>query len=248
MKSPLAVVETDQIGNDVTISEYAIVRANVVIADGVIIHPFVVIEEGVCLGPGVEVFPGSYIGKMPKGVGATSRPISYEPRVVIGENCAIGPNAVIYYDVTIGNNTLVGDGASIREKCRIGSRCIVGRYVTLNYATTIGDDTKIMDHVWLAGNMRVGNSVFISGGVLTTNDNEMGLKGYEETRAIGPRIDDKVRIGAGAILLPHVVVGEHSLVAAGAIVTKDIAPYDVMMGVPAHFVRRVVRGENTKRV
>jgi acetyltransferase-like isoleucine patch superfamily enzyme len=247
MKSPLAIVETNTVGNNVTIKEYSIIRRNVVIEDDVIIHPFVVIEEGVCLGRGVEVFPGSYIGKAPKGVGATARPINFEPRVSIGNNCAIGPNAVVYYDVAIGQNTLVGDGASVREGCRIGSRSIIGRYVTLNYATTIGDDAKIMDHCWLAGNMSVGNGVFISGGVLTTNDNEMGLKGYEEKRIIGPQIHDGVRIGAGAIILPNVVVGEQSLVGAGAIVTKNIPPYDVMMGVPARFVRKVVPRDNSNR-
>jgi acetyltransferase-like isoleucine patch superfamily enzyme len=247
MKSPLAIVETSQVGNNVTIKEYAIIRQNVVIGDDVVIHPFVVIEEGVSIGHGVEIFPGCYIGKTPKGAGATARPIKYEAKIVVGDNCAVGPNAVIYYDVQIGNNTLVGDGASVREGCRIGSRCIIGRQVTLNYATLIGDDVKIMDHSWLAGNMTVGNHVFISGGVSTTNDNDMGLRGYEEGRVIGPRIHDGVRIGVGAILLPNTTIGEHSVIAAGAIVTKDIAPYDVMMGVPARVVRKVARGDNPNK-
>jgi UDP-3-O-[3-hydroxymyristoyl] glucosamine N-acyltransferase len=163
MKSSLAVVETSEVGCNVQIREYSVIRSHAVIEDDVIIHPFVVIEEGVRIGRGVEVFPGTYIGKIPKGAGATARPVHYEPRIVIGEYCAIGPNAVIYYDVTIGSNTLLGDGSSVREGCRVGSRCIIGRYVTLNYATTVGDDTKIMDHSWLAGNMSVGSGVFISG-------------------------------------------------------------------------------------
>lgn len=234
-----AVVEASEIGRNVTIKEYAVIRPNVVLGEGVVVHPFVTLEEGVCVGDGVEIFPGCYIGKAPKGAGATARPIRYEARVTIGRECAVGPNAVIYYDVEVGNNCLIGDGASIREGCRIGSRCIIGRYVTVNYATLIGDDVKIMDHSWLAGNMSVGNDVFISGGVLTTNDNDMGMRGYEEGRVVGPTIESGVRIGVGAMLLPNTTVGEHAVVAAGAIVTRSVAARDLMMGVPARVVRKV---------
>lgn len=239
MIHPTAVVETNAIGRNVTIKEYAVIRPNVELGEGVVIHPFVTLEEGVCVGDGVEIFPGSYIGKTPKGAGATARPIRYEATVAIGRECAVGPNAVIYYDVEVGNNCLIGDGASIREGCRIGARCIIGRYVTVNYATLIGNDVKIMDHSWLAGNMSVGNDVFMSGGVLTTNDNDMGLKGYAEGRVVGPTIENGVRIGVGALLLPNTTVGEHAVVAAGAIVTRNVAARDLMMGVPARVVRKV---------
>lgn len=231
--SPLAVVETGMIGEGVTIHEFAVIRSNVVIGDHVVIHPGVVIEEGVTIGAGSEIFPNCYIGKTPKGVGATARPISFRPVVKIGKDCAVGPNAVIFYDVEIDALTLVGDGVSIREGCRVGARCIVGRHVTLNYNTVIGDETKIMDHTWLAGNMSVGKHVFISGGVLTANDNDMGTAGYHEGEIVGPTIEDQARIGAGAILLPNIRIGQHALVAAGAVVTKDIQPYCSVKGIPA---------------
>jgi len=241
-----AVVEADKIGENVTIGEFAVVRKNVVIGDNVVIHPEVVIEEGVIIGSGTEIFPGSYIGKTPKGVGATARPISFRPVVNIGSNCAIGPYAVIFYDVEIGPLTLVGDGASIREECRVGTRCIVGRHVTVNYNTVIGDETKIMDHTWLAGNMCVGSHVFISGGVMTANDNDMGESGYNETEIVGPSIEDWARIGAGAILLPGIRIGHHSLVAAGAVVTKDIEPYYEVKGIPARVSGRLENNDTEK--
>jgi acetyltransferase-like isoleucine patch superfamily enzyme len=234
-----AIVETNLIGVDVQIAEFAIVRSGVIIGDGVIIHPHVVINSGVTIGPGVEIFPGAYVGKEPKGAGATSRPISFTPHLEIGRNSSIGPNSVLYYDVILGENTLVGDSASIREGSRIGSRCIIGRHVTVNYATLIGDRVKIMDHTWLAGNMTIGNDVFISGGVLTANDNQIGEQGYSEDKVIGPKIEDGVRIGAGAILLPGVVIHQRAIIAAGAVVTKDVASNDLVMGIPAKFVRKM---------
>ena len=238
MISSEAVVESNQISNSASIGEFTVIRKNVIIGEDVIIHPGVVIYEGVIIEPGTEVFPGTCIGKRPNGAGVTSRPISYQPLVRVGSYCAIGPNAVIYADVIIGNNTLIGDGASIRENCRIGSNCIIGRQVTINYQTEVMDYTKIMDHCWLAGNMKVGRHVFISGGVLTTNDNSMGKEDYLESDIRGPLIEDWARVGAGAILLPGVCIGEHAIVAAGAVVTKDVAPHELVMGLPARIARK----------
>jgi acetyltransferase-like isoleucine patch superfamily enzyme len=239
MISSLAVTESAQIGHDVDIREYAIIRRGAVIGDQVIIHPFVIIEAGVRIGNRVEIFPGAYLGKPPRGVGAMTRPMDFTPRVEIGDGCVIGPHAIIYYDVEVGSDTLISDGASIREQSRIGSRCIIGRYVTLNYATLIGSDVKVQDHCWLAGNMRVGDRVFISGAVSSANDNLMGAAGYVQEEIIGPQIEDGVRIGVGAILLPGVKIGEQALVAAGAVVTKDVPPGQAVKGIPAAIFKQV---------
>lgn len=239
MDYKLSVVETDDIGENVSIGEFSVIREGVKIGNGVIIHPHVVIQPGVIIGDGVEVFSGAYIGKEPKGAGTLARQPHFERRVLIGPNTSIGVGAVIYYDVEIGERTLIGDGASIREQCRIGSASVIGRYVTMNYAVIVGDQTKVMDHSWLAGNMTVGNRVFISGGVLTTNDNAMGRDGFKDELMRGPTIEDGVLIGVGALLLPNLTVGASAIIGAGAVVTKDVEPGMVVMGVPARHVRPI---------
>jgi acetyltransferase-like isoleucine patch superfamily enzyme len=244
--SKLAVVETEDIGRDVSIGEFSIVRDGVKIGDNVVIHPHVVVQSGAVLGDGVEIFPGAYVGKEPKGAGALARRAHFERRVRIGANSSIGPSAVIYYDVEIGEYSLIGDAASIREQCRVGSRTVIGRHVTLNYAVEVGDETKVMDHSWLAGNMSVGNRVFISGGVLTTNDNAMGRDGFTDELMLGPTIEDGVLIGVGALLLPNVRIGKAAIIGAGAVVTKDVEPGTVVMGVPARYVRAVETLERVK--
>jgi acetyltransferase-like isoleucine patch superfamily enzyme len=241
MINPYAIVQTEDIGDGVDIAEFAVVRSDVRIGRGVRIHPHVVIESGVELGDGVEIFPGAHLGKPPKGAGATARTMEFERRVRVGSGTSIGPHAVIFYDVTVGADTLIGDGASIREKCRIGSRCIIGRYVTMNYNSTVGDRTRIMDLTHITGNCTVGDDVFISVLVSTTNDNEMVSRSYAEGKNIGPHIGDKASIGAGASLLPGIRIGEGALVGAGSVVTKDVDPYALVMGVPAKFVRNVDR-------
>jgi acetyltransferase-like isoleucine patch superfamily enzyme len=205
----------------------------------VIIHPHVVIEEGITVGNSVEIFPGSYIGKKPKGAGATARPFNYKLKGLIGDNCAIGPNAVIYYDVEIGNNTLLGDGAALREQVKVGHHCIISRYVTVNYNTVIGNRTKIMDLTHITGNCIIGDDVFIGMLVSTANDNSLITREYDEDSTKGPIIANNVTVGTGAIIFPGVLVNEGALIGAGSVITKNIAAYDVVMGIPAKVIRNL---------
>lgn len=234
-----AIIETEQIGSNVKIGEYSILRKGVVIGDNVIIHPHVVIEAGVTVADNVEIFSGTLLGKPPKGAGATARPIQYRPTITIGGDCALGPNAVVYYEVEIGHNTLLGDGASLREQVSVGHHTLISRYVTVNYHSTIGDHTRIMDLTHITGNCSVGNNVFISIHVSTVNDNIVVERTYEEGRILGPIVEDDVTIGAGAILLPGVRIGRGGFVGAGALVTKDVQPYDLVMGIPAKVIKNL---------
>ena len=223
------------IGSNVTIMPFAVI-GDCHIGDDCVIHAHTVISDNVHLGQGVEVFPGAFLGKEPKGAGALARRPEFKRILTIGDNCSIGPNVVIFYDVVIGNNTLLGDGASIREQCQIGSFCILGRYVTVNYNTKIGDRTKIMDCSQITGNAIIGDEVFISLLVGTTNDNVV-RHGYAE-HVIGPTIENNVVIGVGASLLPAITIGAGATIAAGSVVTKDVAAQTLVAGVPARFVRK----------
>jgi acetyltransferase-like isoleucine patch superfamily enzyme len=236
--SKKAVVQSKSIGDNVTIQEYAVIREGVVLGNGVVIHPHVTINNGVILGNNIEVFPGAYIGKVPGGP-SLSRIPWFSKSLMIGDNCSIGPNAIIYYDVKVGKNTLIGDGASIREQCRIGSNCVIGRYVTVNYDTLIGNSTKIMDLAVITGKSRIGRNVFIAHSVVSANDNTMGRQEYAEEHINGPVIEDGATIGIGAILLPGIRIGKNSTVAAGSIVAKDVPSNAMVIGIPAKISRYI---------
>lgn len=232
-----AVIESVHIGHGVTVGEYAVIRRGARLEDGVIVHPHVVIEDDVTVGRETEVFAGALLGKEPKGAGAVARQPTFERRVIIGSGSSIGPHVVLFYDVEIGDGTLLGDGASVREGCRIGHQCLLSRYVTVNYNTIIGDRTKIMDLTHVTGNCHIGADVFISLTVGMTNDNTPAGQAYDEERVQGPTIEDGAMIGAGATLLPAVKIGAGAVVAAGSVVTRDVAPHTMVAGVPAVFKR-----------
>jgi acetyltransferase-like isoleucine patch superfamily enzyme len=239
-----AIVETTIIGTNVVIHEFVVIRKGVHLGNNIVIHPFVVIESGVVIEDGVEIFPGAYLGKEPKGAGALARTPEFERTIHVGQNTSIGPHCIIFYDVTIGQNTLLGDGASIREKCKIGSFCIISRYVTVNYNTTIGDRTKIMDMTHITGNSQIGDDVFISVLVGTVNDNAIGKLGYDQKRVQGPQIKNGVAVGAGATILPNILIGEKAIIGAGSVVTKNVETQHMVIGMPARFVKKVEEHES----
>ena len=229
-----AVVESERLGERVSIGEFAIVRAGAEIGDEAVIHPHAIIGPGVSVGPGVEVLPGAVLGKEPALTGAIAKQSDDVPRTVrIGPGCSIGVHAVLYDDVSIGADTLVGDAASIREGSRIGARCIIGRNVILQYNVAVGDGSRILGNAVIVGNSSVGRGVFVGPLVGSANDDAFGRGGYADDSIRGPTIEDGAMIGIAATLMPGVAIGREAVVGAGAVVTKDVEPETRVMGVPA---------------
>jgi acetyltransferase-like isoleucine patch superfamily enzyme len=214
----------------------AVVGAGARLGAGCVLHPHAVVSDGVELGDLVEVFPAGLVGRVPKGAGATAHEPEVSGHLRIGDGCSIGPHATVYYGVEIGAETLVGDGASIREGARIGSRCMISRCVTLNYDVHLGDGVKILDSTHITGRTWIGDGAFVSTMVATANDNSP-TEPFSE-RIVGPRIEPGAVIGAGATLLPGVRIGARAVVGAGAVVTRDVADGVTVMGVPARPVSR----------
>ena len=229
-----------KISTTAEIAKTAVIYDNVEIGDDVIIHDYVVIYPNTKIETGCEIFDHCVLGKLPTSAGITSRKIkeTFET-LVVGENSVLCPGVVLYAGSKIGKNNLLGDFCSIREECKIGDRCIVGRNVNVNYNTVIGHDTKIMDSTIITGNMNIGNNVFISVLVATSNDNSMGRKEYSEEHVQGATIGDGVTIGAAANILPGITIGKNVIVGASALVTKDLPENKVVMGIPAKVIRDV---------
>lgn len=120
-----------------------------------------------------------------------------------------------------------------------GSTIHIGANFFYPAGITIGEDTVIGDHVFLDGRapLKIGNHVAIASQVLIYNA-QHNVEDPHFTAVEAPVvIDDYVFIGPRAIILPGIKIGRGAIVAAGAVVTKDVSPFSIVGGVPAKLIR-----------
>ncbi len=228
-----------EIGKNVSLGHGVVIEANAAIGDRVVLKSGVVVYEGTRIGPDCTVYDHAVLGRPPQGTGALTRKIREDlPPLSIGAGCVIGAGAVLYRGSRIGEQTLIGDLASIREECQVGDNCIVARGVTFNYHAIVGDRVKIMDNTHITGNMIIENGVFIGPLVGTTNENSMD-RSSEDEEYEGPTIRRGASVGALASVLPGIEVGEYAVVGSGAVVSHPVPPKKVVLGVPARVVGNV---------
>jgi acetyltransferase-like isoleucine patch superfamily enzyme len=151
---------------------------------------------------------------------------------VIGTHCVIRSGTVIYCDVTIGDHFNTGHNVVIRENSKIGDGVSIGTATVVEGYCTIGTKVNIQSMVYIPTETQIGDRVFIGPNAVLTNDR---YPPSGRDRLSGPRIKEDVSIGANATVLPGVSIGKGSLVAAGAVVTKDVPPERLAVGNPARF-------------
>jgi len=225
---------------DVTLGPGAVVHAAVTIGPGSAVGACAVLHPGTVLGARCLVEDGAVLGKRPRlRPGSSARGDTGD--LVISDDVTICVGAVLYAGARIGAGSIIGDQAHVRERSVIGERVVVGRGSTVDFDTTVGDRVSIQTLVYLTALSVVEDDVFIGPGVTTTNDDTMGRHGRagSDSRLAGPVLRRACRIGGGAVLTPGVEIGAEAFVAAGAVVTGDVEPRAVVMGVPARIVRRV---------
>ena len=134
----------------------------------------------------------------------------------------------------------------------LGRRSVIESYCCINNAVgdvTIGDYTRIGIHCTVIGPVCIGHHVNLAQGITVTalNHNFADTNRRIDEQGISTKpvvIGDDVWIGANAVILPGVTIGRHVVVAAGAVVTKDVPDSCVVAGIPAKVVKKLegVRG------
>lgn len=221
------------IGENCNIAPTAVIGNGCKIGNNVIIHNFVVLYDGTEIGDNCEIFDHAVIGRPPKAAGILISKIEENlPPVTIGNKTVVGASAVIYSDCHIGNNVLICDLSSLREGCTVGDNTVIARLVTCNHHVTIGKNVKIIDVTHITSRTIIEDNVFIGVAVSTANDNNMRISGDKPTNNT-IILKEGCKIGAGAVILPSIVVGENSVVGANSVVTKNVQNNTVVMGTPA---------------
>ncbi len=150
---------------------------------------------------------------------------------VLGSGARIRAGTIVYADVTVGIDFQTGHNAMIREKTLIGDHVVIGTNTVIDGNVEIGDFVKIESNCYIPTHMIIGTRVFLGPNVTLTND-RYPLKMRDEYKPEGPIIEDGVTLGGGVVVVPGVRVGADSFVAAGALVTKDVPPGSLVVGVP----------------
>jgi acetyltransferase-like isoleucine patch superfamily enzyme len=208
------------------------------VADGVVVECGAVIHDDVVLGARCVVEAGAVLGKRPRLRRGSSAAGASLEALMIDDDVTVCCGAVVYVGARIGAGAIIGDQAQIRERAVIGKGSVVGRASCVDFEATVGDRVLIQTGVYVTGGSVVEDDVFLGPGVQTTNDNTMGRHAPGESLR-GPVLRRACRVGGGAVLVPGVEIGEEAYVAAGAVVSRDVPPRSVVMGVPARVVQEV---------
>ena len=137
-----------------------------------------------------------------------------QENVIIGSEegtVIIGDEAVIYSQVRVGDRFRTSHYVLIREKTTIGDDVLIGTNSVVDGSCTIGGRVSVQTGVYITTNTTLEDDVFMGPCSVTTNDKYM-VRGAE---LVGPVIKKGARIGANAVILPGVVVGEGAVVGAG---------------------------------
>jgi acetyltransferase-like isoleucine patch superfamily enzyme len=158
----------------------------------------------------------------------------------------IHESAFVESGAELGNDVKVWHQAQIRSGARIGSGSIIGKNVFVDAGVVVGRACKIQNNALVYKGAQLGDGVFVGPGVIITNDlypRAMTPSGeiktgddWEVGRVV---VETGASLGAGAVVVTGVRVGEWAVVGAGAVVTRDVDPHTLVLGVPASAVASV---------
>lgn len=224
--------KTAKIGSDVIIGHNCIIEENVVVGDGSYIDSNTIIRSNTILGKNSMIEANCIIGEYLYDYCLNKEKHDYS--LTIGDDSIIRSGSIIYSDSDIGNNFQTGHQVTIREKSKIGNNvsigtlsdvqgnCEIGNYVRLHSNVHIGQLSKIDDFVWIFPY------------VVLTNDPTPPSEDF-----VGVHIHSFAIVATGSIIMPGLNIGQDALVGAGAIVTKSVPNYAVVVGNPAKVISDV---------
>jgi UDP-2-acetamido-3-amino-2,3-dideoxy-glucuronate N-acetyltransferase len=142
-------------------------------------------------------------------------------------------------DVTFGDGVVVHPFTNLYG-CSIGDNTRIGPFVEIQRGAVVGANCKIQSHAFICDGVEIEDEVFVSHGVLFINDRlprattDAGRFQTEEDWTLEKTVvERKASLGSGAVILGGVRIGADALVGAGAVVTRDVAPGETVVGNPA---------------
>ena len=147
-------------------------------------------------------------------------------------------------DVTLGADVTIYDFVNL-YRCEIGDQSKVGTFVEIQQGAKIGRNVKVSSHTFICEGVTIEDDVFIGHNVSFINDKypRAAVNGRPQTEGdwecIPTLVKQGASIGTSATILCGVTIGEHAIVGAGSVVTKDVPAHAIVAGVPAQVIRRL---------
>lgn len=146
--------------------------------------------------------------------------------------------------VTLGNNVRIFHTELVNlYGCTIGDDTTVGPFVEIQGGVLVGKRCKIQSHAFICEGVTIENEVFVGHGVMFINDlfprattDSGDLKNADDWELSPTRIGQAASIGSNASIMGGITIGQHALIGAGAVVTKDVPDYAIVAGVPARVI------------
>lgn len=169
----------------------------------------------------------------------------FEGRVTLGDGVSIGPNCVLR-NVTVAAGSEV-HAFSLLEDAEVGARCRIGPYARLRPGTRLDEEVHVgnfvevkashigkgskANHLSYIGDAELGRGVNVGAGTITCN--------YDGERKHATEIGEHVFIGSDTMLVAPLKLGDRSRTGAGAVVTKNVPPDTLVVGMPARAIRKL---------
>lgn len=160
----------------------------------------------------------------------------------------VHPSSIVEEFASVAENVRVWQFSHVRKRAAIGSNTIVGSYVYIGEGVSVGSNCKIQSGSKIYEGSLLESGVFVGPGVTLTNDRyprAINRDGTQKTLAdwdlVGVTVKQGASIGAGAVCVAPIEIGEWSVVAAGSVVTRDVPAFALVSGNPARFLKWVGR-------
>jgi UDP-2-acetamido-3-amino-2,3-dideoxy-glucuronate N-acetyltransferase len=162
------------------------------------------------------------------------------------ENVYIHPSASVDDRAEIGEGSKIWINVQVREGARIGRGCILSKDVYVDHAVSIGDNCKVQNSVSVYNGVTFEDDVFVGPNACFTND-KVPRAFNAEWKVTPTLVRRGASIGANATIVCGITIGEYAMVAAGAVVTRDVPAFRLVMGNPAQLCGYVDEAGNRRR-
>ncbi|MFI5837907.1 DapH/DapD/GlmU-related protein [Micromonospora sp. NPDC051300] len=206
----------------------------IMLGDHVNVGAFAIVHGGAHIGRDTHIGHRVTVGEPEYGYALRRVYQGVGAPTMIGSGVVLRAGATVYAGANVGDDTTIGHNTLLRTGVKVGSGSQLAANLTVERGCVIGDGVRCSPGTHLTADTVVEDRVFIGAGVRTINDRDLIWRDPDnEQPLLPPRFTYGCKVGSGAVILAGVTIGEHALVGAGSVVTKNVAARAVVYGVPA---------------